>query len=101
MDNRKIQPAWETFIQKGTASNAVRGVVGASRKRSQRYHIPIERGEAPCVPEAEVLRLRLEHAALVAAGRPALEQTRLLLADRTRMCEITALFLSLSGSVGR
>jgi hypothetical protein len=27
MDNRKIQPAWETFIQKGTASNAVRGVV--------------------------------------------------------------------------
>jgi hypothetical protein len=91
MDNRKTQPAWETFIQKGTASNAVRGVVGASWKRSQAYHIPIERGDAPCVPEAEVLRLRLELAALVAAARPrpALEQIRLLLAEASPIIILT------------
>jgi signal transduction histidine kinase len=89
MDNRKIQRAWETFIQKGTASNAVRGVVGASWKRSQEYHIPIERGEAPLAPEAELVRLRSEHAALVAAARPALGQARFLLAEASSIIILT------------
>ena len=67
----KIQRAWERFVQNGTGSNAVREIVAASWKRSQGYHIPIERGEAPLAAEAEAVRLRSEHAALITAARPA------------------------------
>jgi len=49
MDNRKIQRAWEKFIENGTASKAVRGVVAASWERSQGYRIPVERSQAPLV----------------------------------------------------
>ncbi len=85
----KIQRAWETFIQNGTGSNAVRDVVAASWKRSQGYHIPSERGEAPLAPEAEAVRLRSEHAALIAAARPALEQARFLLAEASSIIILT------------
>jgi signal transduction histidine kinase len=89
MDNREIKRAWERFIQNGTASNAVRGVVAASWERSQGYHIPFERSEAPLAPEAEVVQRRAEHAALVAAARPALQQARLLLAEASSMIILT------------
>jgi signal transduction histidine kinase len=85
----KIQRAWETFIQNGTGSNAVREVVAASWKRCQGYHIPIERGEAPLAPEAEAVRLRSEHAALITAARPALEQARFLLAQASSIIILT------------
>jgi signal transduction histidine kinase len=85
----KIQRAWERFIQNGTESNAVRGVVTASWKRSQQYHIPIERGEAPLGPEAEAVQLRSEYAALIAAARPALEQARFLLAEARSIIILT------------
>src|ERR1700726_1678874 len=77
----KIQRAWERFVQNGTGSNAVREIVAASWKRSQGDHIPIERGEAPLAAEAEAVRLRSEHAALITAARPALDQARFLLAQ--------------------
>ncbi len=89
MDDREIKRAWEGFIQNGTASNAVRGVVAASWERSQGYRIPFERGEAPLAPEAEVVQRRAEHAALVAAARPALQQARLLLAEASSMIILT------------
>ena len=89
MDNREIKRAWERFIQNGTASNAVRGVVAASWERSQGYRIPFERSEAPLAPEAEVVQRRAEHAALVAAARPALQQARLLLAEASSMIILT------------
>jgi signal transduction histidine kinase len=85
----KIQRAWETFIQDGTGSNAVRAVVAASWKRSQGYHIPTERGEAPLAPEAEAVRLRSEHAALITAARPALEQARFLLTQASSIIILT------------
>ncbi len=89
MDNREIKRAWERFIQNGTASNAVRGVVAASWERSQGYQIPFERSEAPLAPEAEVVQRRAEHAAQVAAARPALQQARLLLAEASSMIILT------------
>ena len=89
MDNREIKRAWERFLENGAASNAVRGVVAASWERSQGYQIPFERSEAPLAPEAELFQRRAEHAALVAAGRPALQQARLLLAEASSMIVLT------------
>jgi signal transduction histidine kinase len=85
----KILRAWEKFIQNGTGSNAVRGVVAASWKRSQEYHIPIERGEAPLAPEAEAVRLHSENASLITAARPALGQARFLLAEANSIIILT------------
>src|SRR5271166_6135486 len=89
MDNREIKRAWERFMQNGTASNAVRGVVAASWERSQGYRIPFERSEAPLAPEAEMVQRRAEHAPLVVAARPALQQARLLLAEASSMIILT------------
>jgi len=89
MDNRKIQRAWEKFIENGTASNAVRGIVAASWERSQGYQIPVERGEARLAPEAELVQRRSEHSELIAAAQPALEQAQLLLAEASSMVILT------------
>src|SRR6266404_648165 len=89
MDNRKIQRAWEKFIENGTASNAVRGLVAASWERSQGYQIPVERGEARLAPEAELVQRRSEHSELIAAAQPALEQAQLLLAEASSMVILT------------
>jgi signal transduction histidine kinase len=85
----KVQRAWETFLEKGTGSNAVREVVAASWKRCQGYHVPIERGEAPLAPEADAVRLLSEHEALITAARPALEQARFLLAQASSIIVLT------------
>jgi signal transduction histidine kinase len=87
--NQEIQRAWERFIQGGTASNAVRGIVAASWERSQGYQIPVERSEAPLAPEVEVVQRHSKHAELVAAARPALKQARLLLAEASSMIILT------------
>jgi signal transduction histidine kinase len=89
MDNRVIQRAWGKFMENGTVSNAVRGVVLDSWGRSQEYQIPVERGEAPLSPEAEVVQLHSEHAELVAAARPALEQAQLFLAQSNSIVILT------------
>jgi signal transduction histidine kinase len=89
MDNRKIQRAWEKFIENGTSPSAVRAVVAGSWERSQKYHVPVERGETRLAPEAELIQRRLEHSELVAAARPALEQTRILLAQASSMIILT------------
>jgi signal transduction histidine kinase len=85
----KIQRAWETFIENGTGSHAVREVVAASWKRSQEYRIPLERGEAPLAPEAEAVRLQAEHGALITAAKPALEQAQFLLAQASSIIVLT------------
>ncbi len=89
MANQEIQRAWERFIQNGSASNAVRRIVAASWERSQGYHIPVERSEAPLAREAEVVQRHSEHAELIAAARPALEQARLLLGEASSMIILT------------
>src|SRR5258708_20623534 len=83
--NQEIQRAWERFIQNGSASNAVRRIVAASWERSQGYHIPVERSEAPLAREAEVVQRHSEHAELIEAPRPALNKTRLLLVEARSM----------------
>jgi len=89
MGNREIQRAWEKFIEKGAAPNAVRGVVAASWERSQEYHIPIERSETRVAPEAELVHRRVERSELLAAARPALEQAQILLAEASSMVIVT------------
>src|SRR5260370_26130845 len=89
MANQEIQRAWERFIQNGSASNAVRRIVAASWERSQGYHIPVERTEAPLARAPEVVQRHSEHAELIAAARPALEQARLLLGEASSMIILT------------
>jgi signal transduction histidine kinase len=89
MADLEIQRAWTRFIEGGTAANAVRGIVAASWERSLGYQIPVERSEAPLVPEVELVRRHSEHAELVAAARPALEQAQLLLAEASSMIILT------------
>jgi signal transduction histidine kinase len=85
MDNRKIQRAWEGFLQHGSSSTAVREIVAASWERSQRHEIPVERSETRLAPEAEVLHRCSEHSELVVAAQPALGQARVLLAEASSM----------------
>lgn len=89
MTNLEIQRAWERSIEGGTASNAVREIVAASWKRSQEYQIPVERSGAPLAAEVELVQRYSEHAELVSAARPALEQARLLLAEASSMIILT------------
>jgi signal transduction histidine kinase len=89
MANREIERAWDKFIENGAASNAVRTIVAASWERSQGYQIPVERSEAPLAPEVEVVQRHAEHAELIVAARPALEQARLLLAEASSMIILT------------
>ena len=88
-DNRQIQRAFEKFVEKGAAPNAVRGVVAASWERSQEYHIPIERSETSVAPEAELVHRRSEHSELLGAAQLALEHARALLAEASSMLVVT------------
>jgi len=72
MKEQEIRQGWEGFIENGTISKALRGVVVASWRRSQRHGIPVERNEAPLAPEAELTQRRSAHAALLEAAQPAL-----------------------------
>jgi signal transduction histidine kinase len=81
--------AWDKFIEHDGASNAVRGIVAASWERSQRYQIPLERSEAPLAPEVELVQRHAEHAELIEAARPGLEQARVLLAEASSMIILT------------
>jgi sigma-54 dependent transcriptional regulator, acetoin dehydrogenase operon transcriptional activator AcoR len=89
MKELDIRRAWEGFIEAGTLSNVVRGVVADSWRRSQGHHIPIERSEAPLAPEAELVRCRSEHAMFLEAARPALRQAQLFLGDANSMIILT------------
>jgi transcriptional regulator of acetoin/glycerol metabolism len=89
MKELDIRRAWEGFIEAGTLSNVVRGVVADSWRRSQSHHIPIERSEAPLAPEAELVRCRSEHAMYLEAARPALRQAQLFLGDANSMIILT------------
>src|SRR3981081_326331 len=89
MKELDIRRAWEGFIEGGTLSNVVRGVVADSWRRSQGHHIPIERSEAPLAPEAELVRCRSEHAMFLEAARPALRQAQLFLGDANSMIILT------------
>jgi signal transduction histidine kinase len=79
----------QKLIENGAASNAVRGIVAASWERSHGYQIPVERSEAPLAPEVEGVQRHAEHAELIAAARPALEQARVLLAEARSMIILT------------
>ncbi len=89
MKEQEIRQGWEGFIENGTISKALRGVVVASWRRSQRHGIPVERNEAPLAPEAELTQRRSTHAALLEAAQPALNQARLFLVEANSMIILT------------
>jgi sigma-54 dependent transcriptional regulator, acetoin dehydrogenase operon transcriptional activator AcoR len=89
MKEQEIRQGWERFIEDGTISKALRGVVVASWQRSQSHGIPVERNEAPLAPEAELMQRRSAHAALLEAARPALNQVCLFLGEANSMIILT------------
>jgi sigma-54 dependent transcriptional regulator, acetoin dehydrogenase operon transcriptional activator AcoR len=89
MNEQEIRQGWERFIENGTVSKALRGVVVASWQRSQSHGIPVERNEAPLAPEAEVTQRRSAQAALLEAARPALSQACLFLGEANSMIILT------------
>ena len=89
MKEQEIRQGWEGFIENGTVSKALRGVVVASWRRSQSHGIPVGRNEAPLAPEAEITQRRSAHAALLEAAQPALNQARLFLVEANSMIILT------------
>jgi transcriptional regulator of acetoin/glycerol metabolism len=89
MKEQEIRQGWEGFIENGTISKALRGIVVASWRRSQSHGIPVERNEAPLAPEAELTQRRSAHAALLEAAQPALNQARLFLVEANSMIILT------------
>jgi sigma-54 dependent transcriptional regulator, acetoin dehydrogenase operon transcriptional activator AcoR len=89
MKEQEIRQGWEGFIENGTVSKALRGVVVASWRRSQSHGIPVGRNEAPLAPEAELTQRRSAHAALLEAAQPALNQACLFLAEANSMIILT------------
>jgi transcriptional regulator of acetoin/glycerol metabolism len=89
MKEQEIRQGWEGFIENGTVSKALRGVVVASWRRSQSHGIPVCRNEAPLAPEAELTQRRSAQAALLEAAQPALNQARLFLVEANSMIILT------------
>jgi transcriptional regulator of acetoin/glycerol metabolism len=89
MKEQEIRQGWEGFIENGTVSKALRGVVVASWRRSQSHGIPVCRNEAPLAPEAELTQRRSAHASLLEAAQPALNQARLFLVEANSMIILT------------
>src|ERR1700736_1494102 len=85
----EIRRAWEGFIENGTVSMGLRGVIVASWQRSQDHGIPVERKGAPLALEPELLQRYSAHSTLVEAAQPALRQARLFLAEANSMIILT------------
>jgi signal transduction histidine kinase len=85
----QIRRAWEGFIENGTVSSALRGVIADSWQRSHDHGIPVERKGAPLALEPELLQHYAVHSTLVEAARPALSQARLFLAEANSMIILT------------
>jgi signal transduction histidine kinase len=89
MTKNQIRRAWEGFIENGTVSIGLRGVIAESWQRSQDHGIPVERKGAPLALEPELLQRYSAHSTLVEAARPALSQARLFLAEANSMIILT------------
>ena len=87
--DNQIRRAWEGFIENGTVSIELRGVIADSWQRSQDHGIPVERKGAPLALEPELLQRYSAHSTLVEAARPALSQARLFLAEASSMIILT------------
>ena len=73
----KIRRAWAGFVENGTVSIELRGVITESWQRSQEHGISVERKGAPLALEPELLQRYSAHSTLVEAARPALSQAGL------------------------
>jgi sigma-54 dependent transcriptional regulator, acetoin dehydrogenase operon transcriptional activator AcoR len=85
----RLEGPGKGFIEKGTVSIGLRGVIAESWQRSQDHGIPVERKRAPLALEPELLQRYSAHSTLVEAARPALSQARLFLAEANSMIILT------------
>jgi signal transduction histidine kinase len=85
----QIRREWEGFIENGTVSIGLRGIIAESWQRSQDHGIPVERKGAPLALEPELLKRYSDHSTLVEAARLALGQARLFLAEANSMIILT------------
>jgi signal transduction histidine kinase len=85
----QIRRAWAGFVENGTVSIGLRGVITESWQRSQEHGISAERKEAPLALEPELLQRYSAHSTLVEAARPALSQAGLFLAEANSMIILT------------
>ena len=96
----QIRRAWAGFVENGTVSIGLRGVITESWQRSQEHGISVERKEAPLALEPELLQRYSAYSTLVEAARPALSQAGLFLAEANSMVILTdpsGLILETSG----
>jgi sigma-54 dependent transcriptional regulator, acetoin dehydrogenase operon transcriptional activator AcoR len=85
MEQQAIRAAWERFLADGTGPAHLPRPVAASWERSRSRGISAALTEAPLAEEAEIFRRRSMNAALLNTARPALERSRLFLAEASSM----------------
>ena len=85
MEQQAIRAAWERFLADGTGPADLARPVAASWERSRSRGISAALTEAPLAEEPEIFRRRSMNAALLNTARPALERSRLFLAEASSM----------------
>jgi transcriptional regulator of acetoin/glycerol metabolism len=85
MEQQAIRAAWERFLADGTEPADLPRPVAASWERSRSRGISAALTEAPLAEEAEIFRHRSMNVALLNTARPALERSRLFLAEASSM----------------
>lgn len=89
LDEKTTRDAWEDFQSNGSCHRPVRPGILASWQRSQSHKISVQSVAAPLLADGEFHRCRLDHAKLLHAARPAMEQGRELLARSNAMLLLT------------
>lgn len=89
LDEENIRQAWEEFQCNGSIHRPVRAGILASWQRSQGHKISVQSVAAPILADGEFHRCRQDHAKLLHAARPAMEQGRELLAQSNAMVLLT------------
>ena len=82
----EIREAWERFVVDGeVVSRSVRQLVAQSWKRSASLSVSAMARQAPIADEGELHRQRVSNATIIAAAAPALQRSRMFLADAKSM----------------
>jgi len=86
----QIRQAWEKFVSNGELpDDGLRNVISSSWKRSFDFQVEFSRRQAPVASEAELYRKKQDNASLILAASPALEKSRVFLADARSMLILT------------
>jgi transcriptional regulator of acetoin/glycerol metabolism len=82
----QIKRAWERFVGDGMLPDTqIRNVVAQSWKRSAEKQVSFMRNEAPVLNGGDLYRHRLNSSEMISAAVPALQRSRVFLADANSM----------------